>query len=97
MTAPRPLPGQLTLFGPTARLPIAPPPRRRRRKPQRLPKWVGAGRCRSCERSLPLYQGTGQLFAWSTKANALTTTCPGCGVALTTTTTTSQLPKETKQ
>ncbi len=93
MTAPRPLPGQLTLFAPTARIPTA-PVARRRRKPQRLPKWVGPGRCRSCDHRLPLYQATGQLFAWSTDANALVTKCPGCGVALTTTTTT-QLPEET--
>ncbi len=86
MTKPAQLTGQLSLFDPDT--PTAKPNRKRRRtKPQRQPRWLGAGRCRSCSCRLPLYQATDRLLAWCHQTNALLSACPGCGITVTTTTT----------
>ncbi len=83
MTKPAQLAGQLSLFNPDPPR----PKRRRRRKSQRQPKWLGAGRCRSCSHRLPLYQATDRLLAWCHETKALVSACPGCDIALTTSTT----------
>lgn len=87
MTKPTQLSGQLSLFDADAPSVKPTGSRRRRRKPQRQPKWLGAGRCRSCHYRLPLYQATDRLLAWCHQTNALVPVCPGCGITVTTTTT----------
>jgi hypothetical protein len=82
----RVLGGQQALFDerPKPAQPLTSPPPRR--KGQRHPTWQGTGRCRSCDHRYSLYRDANGYTAWSHDHHTLTTTCPQCGIALTTTT-----------
>lgn len=82
------VPGQLSLLSlvpdngpgpahdPTAQAPT--------KKPSPRVTWVGAGCCRSCGTGLYVYRKARRFWAWVQPD--LVRHCPGCGLAITTTT-----------
>ena len=59
----------------------------------RQPQWVGSGSCRACGHGLLVYLSGEGLWAWV--APELVRACPGCGLALSTTTIAAHEPPGT--